>query len=95
MVKSEAYWTTDHGSKYLQQLCKHFGHKTEVEFTPEDGFVKLRDGVVRMKADDGGLWVQVETDNAEGIPGLQNVIDRHLERFAFREDFKEMPWPQA
>ena len=24
-------FTTDHASKYLQQLCKHFAHKIEVE----------------------------------------------------------------
>ncbi|MBV7378717.1 DUF2218 domain-containing protein [Maritimibacter dapengensis] len=95
MVTSEAYWTTEKGSQYLQQLCKHFGHKTEVEFTPEAGYVKLRSGEARMKADESGLWVQVETENADDIPGLQNVIDRHLERFAFREDFKAMPWPAA
>jgi len=95
MVTSEAYLTTDNASKYLQQLCKHFGHKTEVEVSSEDGFVKLRAGVARLKADDAGLWVQVETDKAEDIPGLQNVIDRHLERFAFREAFKTMPWSQV
>ncbi len=95
MVTSEAYLTTENGSKYLQQLRKHFGHKTEVEVTPKEGRVKLRAGVARLKADDAGLWGQVETDKAEDIPGLQNVIDRHLERFAFRETLKTMPWPQV
>src|SRR3546814_947256 len=30
---------TAHGSKYLQQLCKHWQHNLAVEFTPEHGTV--------------------------------------------------------
>ena len=28
---------TSNGSRYLQQLCKHFAHKIETSFTPEQG----------------------------------------------------------
>ena len=33
-------WTAK-ASGYLQQLCKHFGHKIKVEFTPETGSLKF------------------------------------------------------
>ena len=95
MVSSEAFLPTDHGSKYLQQLCKHFGHKTEVEFTPTEGRVALRTGSAKLKADETGLWIEVTGPDAESIPVLQDVIDRHLKNFAFREEFEHMPWPQA
>ncbi|MGH1367491.1 MAG: DUF2218 domain-containing protein [Maritimibacter sp.] len=95
MVTSEAFLPTEHGSKYLQQLCKHFGHKTEVEFTPTEGRVALRSGPAVMKADEKGLWIQVSVEDEAGIPVAQDVIDRHLARFAFREEFEHMPWPAA
>ena len=30
---------TANGSRYLQQLCKHWSHNLAVEFTPEKGRV--------------------------------------------------------
>lgn len=35
MLVSEARIPTASASKYLQQLCKHWSHKFQVEFTPE------------------------------------------------------------
>src|SRR3546814_6452912 len=35
MTSAIAKVPTAHGSKYLQQLCKHWQHNLAVEFTPE------------------------------------------------------------
>ncbi len=33
MTQSTANIQTEYASRYLQQLCKHFAHKTPAEFT--------------------------------------------------------------
>ena len=38
-VASTARVPTGSGSRYLQQLCKHWSHNLAVEFTPEKGKV--------------------------------------------------------
>ncbi|GKY89136.1 DUF2218 domain-containing protein [Sinisalibacter aestuarii] len=88
-------YATEHGSKYLQQLCKHFGHKIETSFTETEGACHFAFGTAHMQADGGGLTVRVELDDANHADQARSVIDKHLERFAFREDFKAMDWGQA
>lgn len=92
MLKTEARLATAHGSQYLQQLCKHFAHKIEVEFTPTEGRMALPMGPALLKADDSGLWIEVTAPDSEGLIRAKGVIDSHLARFAFREDFEHMPW---
>ena len=41
---------TASGSRYLQQLCKHWSHKFTTDFTPEQGTIALPLGLVRMLA---------------------------------------------
>ncbi|WP_146344103.1 DUF2218 domain-containing protein [Falsiphaeobacter marinintestinus] len=83
---------TPNASKYLQQLCKHFSHKATVEFTPETGSLELPVGSAQMTADGQTLTIKV---TGEDLPRMRMVIDKHLERFAFREDFKHMNWATA
>ena len=94
MLKTEAYRRTEHGSKYLQQLCKHFAHKVEVEFTPTEGKAAMPMGPALMRADADGLWVEVTGADAESLERAKGAIDRHLAKFAFREEFEHMPWQE-
>lgn len=80
---------TPNASKYLQQLCKHFGHKAPVEISADTGRVELSIGVAEMLADAETLTVTVTGDD---LPRLREVIDKHLARFAFREEFSAMDW---
>jgi hypothetical protein len=92
MKTAEATWRTENAQKYLQQLCKHFGHKIEATFKPEEGRIEFPFGPVDLRANDNELWIQVTAEDDEAIERGKDVIDRHLERFAFREEFKHMPW---
>ena len=92
MLKSSARLETPNGSKYLQQLCKHFGHKIEVTFTATEGRIVFAMGPAELRADPAGLEVDVTAEDDEGLTRARHVIDSHLERFAFREDFTGMPW---
>lgn len=85
-------FATRNGSKYLQQLCKHFAHKREVEFSETEGTCGFDFGKAYLSADDSGLTVRFELDGTEHTDRAHTVIDKHLQRFAFREDFEGMTW---
>ncbi|MHA3976792.1 DUF2218 domain-containing protein [Halovulum sp. GXIMD14794] len=86
---------TSNGSRYLQQLCKHFAHKIETSFTPEQGVCRFDFCEARMTADGVGLTITVVGDSVEGVDRGKAVIWSHLERFAFREDLPEPVWTAA
>ena len=78
---------TQHASRYLQQLCKHWGHKYTVTFTPENGRIEMSAGVLILDADAEGLDLHL-TAEADVLQQMEGVVERHLERFAFKEELK-------
>ncbi|MBT1154622.1 DUF2218 domain-containing protein [Aminobacter anthyllidis] len=92
MPKSTASVATEHASRYLQQLCKHWSHKFAVDFSPTQGRIDLGEGrIVDLRADDRTLTVDVE---AEDLPRMEQVVVDHIVRFAFREELK-FDWRQV
>ena len=86
MNRSVATVKSERASIYLQQLCKHFAHRIPVEFTPERGRITFPDtGTCRLTAADGLLTLEAEAEDADRLARVQDVVDRHLVRFAFRE----------
>ncbi|MDF0602006.1 DUF2218 domain-containing protein [Psychromarinibacter sp. C21-152] len=83
---------TAKASRYLQQLCKHFAHKRDVTYDAQSGEVALPVGPARMQATESELVVEVQADDDESLARARTIIDSHLERFAFREEFKQMDW---
>lgn len=78
---------TDHASRYLQQLCKHFGHTVPVSYTATEGDVTLPFGTCRLDADAHLLRLSVE-GASQDLPRLERFVADHLARFAFRENPK-------
>lgn len=101
-VASEARVPTTHGSRYLQQLCKHWAHNLAVEFAPECGSVVFPkdargaswagDGVVTFTAEPEALVVRIEASEEGQMEGLKGAVARHLDRFAFREAPLSFEW---
>jgi hypothetical protein len=105
---AEATWTaaarvpTAHASRYLQQLCKHWAHNLQVEFTAEHGAVTFPkdarganhpgDGVATFDAESDGLRVRIDATSPEQLEGLKGAVERHLDRFAFREAPLTFDW---
>lgn len=85
MTTSVCTVATDHGSRYLQQLCKHFAHKIPAEATAERGSIAFPFGTARLEAGEHVLTIVLETEDAARIGELEDVVARHLARFAFRE----------
>ncbi|MET3587891.1 hypothetical protein ABID21_004023 [Pseudorhizobium tarimense] len=91
---SQTSIATEHASKYLQQLCKHFAHKRPVTFDERNGQISLMTGECNLRAEDASLLVRVEAEEASQLPQLEDVVVRHLVRFAFREELN-VEWTQG
>jgi hypothetical protein len=104
-TSSTAQVQTVSGSRYLQQLCKHWAHNLEVEFTAEGGTVKFprdargadwpADGLVTMIAHLDTLECRVDASSDAQLEGLKGALSRHLDRFAFREAPLTFDWIDA
>lgn len=94
MARSSADIETENGSRYLQQLCKHWSHKMVTEFDAGKGRVDFTSGArLILEAGDKILHLQLDApeDNLERMEG---VVADHLERFAFREELT-FPWART
>ncbi|SNT27526.1 DUF2218 domain-containing protein [Tropicimonas sediminicola] len=94
MYTIDGTYGTPNASKYLQQLCKHFAHKVEVSFDEQWGSVAFPFGKAELSADAAALRIRMNVDREDALEKARDVIDRHLERFAFREAFSGMDWAE-
>lgn len=92
MPASRAVVPTASASRYLQQLCKHWGHKFEVSFDPQAGKVALPFGPVELSASDDALEVTCRIDGEGDLARMQQVVVDHLNRFAHREGELQFDW---
>lgn len=103
--ESRATVPTTHASRYLQQLCKHWSHNLAVEFTADEGTVVFpRDArgadwpdaaTLRLYARADGLECHLAASAEGQLAGLKGVVERHLDRFAFREAPLAFAWQDA
>lgn len=92
MPVTTSYYATAHGSKYLQQLSKHFAHKVEVTYDANTSQVVLEASQIFMNADADGLSFRITADDAKAMIHARFVIDSHLVTFAHREAFMGLTW---
>ncbi|MBT0956099.1 DUF2218 domain-containing protein [Alphaproteobacteria bacterium KMM 3653] len=91
MLTNTARITTPRASTYLQQLCKHFAHKVEVQFDPASGQINFPFGQCDLTAAQDTLTLTVSAQTQAELTKTSRVIASHLERFAFREN-PEIAW---
>jgi hypothetical protein len=93
---------TKSGSRYLQQLCKHWAHNMPVEFDAGRGKVTFAhdargadwpgDGIFTMVAGPEALACRIEASAPGQLEALKGAVQRHLDRFAFREAPLTFDW---
>jgi uncharacterized protein len=83
---------TANGGKYMQQLCKHWSHKLEVDLSEERGVVKFQTAVATFEPAADGLLVTIEGEEGEAVERMKGVVASHLDRFAFREAPLPFDW---
>ena len=85
MAESHVTIATTNSRRYQNQLCKHWGHKLDVEEHETHAIVKLPRALLTMRADEAALQVHLLADDADGLEAMKHVVASHLDRFAFRE----------
>lgn len=90
---SEARVATEVPRRYLGQLCKHFQHKLPVALSETQGRLEFPMGVCTLDAQaaPATLLMRVTAEDEAALARLEDVVARHLERFAFREQLT-VPW---
>lgn len=93
---------TDHASRYLQQLCKHWQHNLAVTFDEQQGCVTFPrdargadwpgDALVTFTAESDALVTRIEASADGQLEALKGAVARHLDRFAFREAPLAFDW---
>jgi uncharacterized protein len=92
MPFAKASVPTANGAKYLQQLCKHWSHRLEVDLSDRKGVVKFPAAVVALDAGEDALLVTIEGEDSEEVERMKGVVASHLDRFAFREAPLRFDW---
>ncbi len=92
MALETARVPTENGARYLQQLCKHWSHKLDVQLSENEGIVRFPNAIATMRADADALTVTIEAEEDETLQRMKGVVASHLDRFAFREAPLPFEW---
>jgi len=85
MPIAKASVPTGNAGKYMQQVCKHWSHKLEVDLSEQKGVVKFPTAVATFEPGPEALQVTIEGEEGEAVERMKGVVASHLDRFAFRE----------
>ena len=78
---------TGSASRYLQQLCKHWGHKFEVNFDDQHGRIALGETTCLLEAGEGALKAELQAADEAQLSRMEGVVADHLQRMATDETF--------
>ena len=85
---STGFAKCDKPERYIQQLVSHWGHKFATSSDEGDGmgvFPFSDHTTCVMTAHNGGIGITLTTADMEENVRMRGVIERHIDRFAFRE----------
>jgi uncharacterized protein len=91
VLESVSQVATDKPVPYMRQLCKHFGHKNESQYTDSAGTIRLPYGLCALSTSESELSLTVSADDADSLERMEHVIGSHLERFG-RGDALAVSW---
>jgi hypothetical protein len=84
--------------RYIKQLVSHWSHKMATSYDEGDGmgafpFSDTESAV--MTAREGGIAITLSTPDHESNVHMRGVIEKHIDRFAFREAPLAYEWIEA
>ena len=85
-MKAFATFETPQAYRHLSTLCHHFGRKVDATGTAQTARIVFPCGQCDMEANDHQLTLWAHADNEGCLDNVVEVMTRHLERFAFREN---------
>jgi hypothetical protein len=86
-------------SRYVQQLVSHWSHKMAASWEAGEvgghaEFPFSNTTLAAMDTSEAGITVTLTTIDAEENVRMRGVIERHLDRFAFREAPLSYEWTE-
>jgi caffeoyl-CoA O-methyltransferase len=95
MPSSSATVTTDRAPRYIKQLLSHLGHRANTELADDGtGTVTLSNGHCTMTPTEHSLRLAATADDEEALARVQDVVGRHLIRFA-NQEVVEITWERG
>lgn len=88
MFRSTSHVRTESAARYVNRLCKHWGHKFEVELTPERGFIDFGDSNCELLAHPDHVLMILNSPDEDSLAHMQNVVADHLQRMANSESLR-------
>lgn len=99
---AEALVPTDNARKYAAQVGKHWAHNMTVSHHGDDVHIVFPkdarganwpgDALVVLAPGEGALLCRIEASAAGQRDGLKGAVQRHVDRFAFREGGLTYDW---
>ena len=96
-VTAQGFAKCDKPERYIQQLVSHWGHKFATSYDEGDGmgaFPFSEHTNVVMTARPEGIAITLTTADMEENERMRGVIERHIDRFAFREAPLTYDWTE-
>ncbi|MBU6397931.1 MAG: DUF2218 domain-containing protein [Rhodospirillales bacterium] len=89
-MNATAIIPTASARRYLGQFVNHFAHKLPALREPDNtqGEVSFTTGLCTMDADAQKLSIILNAEDEAALIRLKDIVDRHLLRFAFREELQ-------
>lgn len=87
LLRARAAVPTDAGARYAKQLLAHLGRENTVEpieGAPDGGRLRFAYGAGTVRPAPDGIVLLAEAPDAESPARVQDVLQRHLERFGAR-----------
>ncbi|MEY9776472.1 DUF2218 domain-containing protein [Arthrobacter sp. MW3 TE3886] len=88
ILSSWASIDTDRPERWAKQLVSHLGRRNPVENTAGGDVLSVGGGQGFVGTKDGALLLRATAPDAESLSRVEDVLARHLERFAAREGLK-------
>ena len=84
-LRSHAVVPTERAERWVTQLASHLGHKAEVVRTDTSATLAIAGGSCVMTWDAAAARFAATAPEAEALGRIEDVVGRHLERFAAKE----------
>lgn len=91
-MQMSADFPTERATGLMTTMGKHFGHKIPVILADDHAILTFEMGTARIAATADGLHLVLDASDAEAMESLRDVIERHLLRFAQRDDPAPLAW---
>ncbi len=87
-VVAQGFAKCEKPERYIQQLVSHWGHKMATSYDEGDGmgafpFSDTTSAVMTARPE--GIAITLTTADKDENERMRGVIERHIDRFAFRE----------